>query len=80
MPRGRTPTYNKRVQIRLPDELYAQLYLLVPEIKAPDGATRYGKISAYITSLVSQDLAQRRQKLLKLDLPIPEAQKGGDVK
>lgn len=58
MSRGRPPTQNVRLQVRLPADLMEKLYLLRPELMHPFDAskTRYGAPSRYVEMLIRRDL------------------------
>lgn len=58
MSRGRPPSTNVRLHVRIPADLMEKLYLLRPELMHPldPGKTRYGGPSRYIEMLIRRDL------------------------
>ena len=50
MPRSKLPP-RRQVHLRLPEDLYANLVLLRPELIDPTGQIRYGAMNAYFTKL-----------------------------
>lgn len=58
MSRGRPPTTNVRLHVRIPADLMEKLYLLRPELMHPfdPGKPRYGGPSRYIEMLIRKDL------------------------
>ena len=61
---GRLKQATKRqLLLRLPEDLYAEVLLLNPQMQDETGYLRYGAISQYFTSLVQRDLEIRRSQL-----------------
>lgn len=53
----------RSVHVRLPEELYAELLLLRPELQDPNGSSKYGAINNYFISLVRRDLDERTRQI-----------------
>ena len=59
MPR---PSHGPRrsVHVRVPEDLYAELILLRPELQDAQGSTKYGALNSYFLSLITKDLESHR--------------------
>lgn len=44
------------VHVRVPQELYAELVMLRPELQDASGSTKYGAINNYFLRLIREDL------------------------
>lgn len=57
----------KRVQIiRIPELLYVDVITFCPEMLSPAGGMRYGAINNYITQLIREDIAKRKEAVRKI--------------
>ena len=56
-------TTKRQLLLRLPEDLYAEVLLLNPQMQDETGFLRYGAISQYFTSLVQRDLEVRKAQL-----------------
>jgi hypothetical protein len=70
MPRSKLPP-RRQVHLRLPEDLYANLVLLRPELIDPTGQIRYGAMNAYFTKLVTRDVEQRLVRLAGIPQEVP---------
>jgi hypothetical protein len=61
------PSHGPRrsVHVRVPEDLYAELVLLRPELQDSQGSTKYGALNSYFLSLISQDLDGHKAALRK---------------
>ena len=64
MGRGR-PRLSPRRQllIRIPEELFAEILLLNPQMQDETGLVRYGAISQYFNTIARHQLEERRSQL-----------------
>lgn len=53
----------RQVHIRLPEELFAELVILRPELQDPNGSVKYGAFNQYFVSLVRRDLDERTRSI-----------------
>jgi hypothetical protein len=51
------------VSLRIPEELYAELILLRPDLQDVNGYVKYGAQSGYFMQLLREDLEKRKQQL-----------------
>lgn len=62
MPRPRLAP-RRDIHLRIPEETYAELILLRPDLQATDGYTKYGAISAYFIDLLRKDLETLKTRI-----------------
>jgi hypothetical protein len=53
----------RSVHLRVPEELYAELMLLRPDMQDAGGGTRYGAMAKYFLGLLRRDLDDHKAHL-----------------
>lgn len=73
MPRPKlSPRRGQKVHI--PEDVYAKMILLKPEMRDLQGFTKYGSVSSYITRLIREDLQKVEAEIREMQGEIDDAQ------